>query len=124
MIPYTVKRSGLKGNHHHIERGITMMIRDNKSGILEGNGALLVILTEDVQIKRGDESEKIVRMTLVITIGEEEPREERGHVRERKGITGDKNDRDMTHTQTQIESSLDHSDIHYFCQDSMTIMHY
>lgn len=112
MTPYTAKRSGRKRNHHHIERGIIMTIRDNKSGIMGGKGALPLILTEDVQKKRGGESEKNVQMTLVMTTGEGEPREGRDHVRERKEIMEGKNDRDTTHILTQTESSLDHSDIY------------
>ena len=113
MIPYTAKRNGLKRNHHHIERESTMMIRDNKSILLEGKGVLLVILVGDVKRGRGGESES-VQMTPMMNIGEGGPREGRGHVREieRKGITGGKNDRDTTRILTQTEYPPHPSDMH------------
>ena len=112
-IPYTVKRNGLKRNHHHIERKSTMMIRDNKSVILKGKGVLLVIVIGDMRRGKGGESES-VQMTPMMNIGEGEPREGRGHVKEieRKGITGGKNDRDTTHILTQTEYPPHPSDIY------------
>lgn len=81
---------------------LAMTIKDRSITLEEGKGAqLLVILTEDVKgTERAGES---ILMTLVTTAGEEGPSGGRGRVRERKEITGGKNDQGMTHTLIQTK---------------------